>query len=99
MDYYKFATPITLPAAGVTYFSANSNKGLFVCSSAPQTDYVVDVVHVTGTTGATAWFRYRQTNNTNPLQPFFITPAVVAGVSASIATTSGIRNIQLLLLN
>ena len=68
MDYYKYAVPIVLPGSGVTYFSANTNKGLFVCSGLKQGDYHVDVLHVTGTNGATAWFRYAMTNNTLPFK-------------------------------
>jgi len=98
MDYYKYAVPIVLPGSGVTYFSANTNKGLFVCSGLKQGDYHVDVLHVTGTNGATAWFRYAMTNNTLPFTPFFITPAPVAGVSASL-TSNQVRLVQLLLLS
>ena len=77
MDKYNYAKPIP---PGVTYFSPQTNRGLMLCLGY-QGNQRVDVVHVTGTNGATAWFRYGVGNQAFPKNPVMITPAVAAGVS------------------
>jgi hypothetical protein len=82
MDTFKFADP-ALMAGGSSpvYFSPRTNKGVAGFLTSGSFETIFDVVHVTDSSGATAWFRYRTRTGASPINPFLIVPVVAAGVS------------------
>lgn len=82
MDTFKFADPALLSGGtSPVYFSARTNKGVVGFLSSGSFETVFDVVHLTDSSGATAWFRYRVRTAASPINPLLVVPVVSAGVS------------------
>ena len=81
MDIFRFADPALMSPGGVSYFKPQTNAGVAAFQTSGSFEIPFDVVHVTNSSGATAWFRYKCRSGTAPQSTFLLVPCVAAGVS------------------
>jgi hypothetical protein len=80
MDLYRTTAPIA--SNTVVNFKPQTNNGVLGALQSNNGNAWFDVAHVTNSSGATAWFRYRVRTGYEPLCPHLIIPVVSAGISS-----------------